>query len=109
MSVQTMERMVDWVEQNLENAPTLGKMSGFVGYSPCYCSEKFREYTGLTFQAYLSHRQLDLAARDLRETSLRILDIAVEHGFSSHEAFTRAFRRRFSCTPRQYRRRQQSR
>ena len=102
MSVQTMERMVGWVEHHLEYA-TLGQMSRFVGYSPCYCSEKFREYTGTTFQGYLSRRRLELAAQDLLDTGLRVLDIAMERGFSSQEAFTRAFQRQFGCTPRQYR------
>lgn len=106
MSVQTMERMVAWVEDHLEYA-TLEKMSHSVGYSPCYCSGKFREHTGKTFQGYLSCRRMELAAKDLLETRSRVLDIAVDHGFSSQEAFTRAFRRQFGCTPRQYRLRRQ--
>ncbi len=43
MSVETIENMVDWIEDNITDNPTLDDMSRYVGYSSFYCSAKFHE------------------------------------------------------------------
>lgn len=103
MSVKTIENMIDWVEDNIMEKPTLAEMSNFVGYSPFYCSIKFHEYVGLTFKQYIAKRRLSLAAIEIKNTNRRFIDIALDFGFSSHEAFTRAFSNAYSCTPYQFR------
>ncbi len=103
MSIKTIENMVDWVESNLKENPTLSKMSSHVGYSPYYCSTKFHETVGLTFKTYVQKRKLSNATKELIESEYRIIDIAATYGFSSHEAFTRAFTREYGCSPRHYR------
>ena len=103
MSVKTIENMVNWVEENLEECPSLEEMSDFVGYSPCYCSTKFHEYVGVSFKDYILKRKLSMAAMALQKSNYRIIDIAIQYGFSSHEAFTRAFVRVYGYTPFRYR------
>ena len=106
MSLQTIERMLNWIEQNITGNPTLAEMSEYVGYSPFYCSAKFHESVGMTFKKYLSKRRLSLAAIEVKNTQVRFLDIALKYGFSSQEAFTRAFAAAYGCTPNRYRRAQ---
>ena len=103
MSVKTIESMIDWVETNLKDAPTLDKMSDHVGYSSFYCSAKFHEVVGVSFQEYVLRRKLSLAAIELRESSHKIIDIAVKYGFSSNEAFSRAFHKTYGYAPSQFR------
>lgn len=103
VSARTIEEMIDWVEENLEDDPTLAKMAGQVGYSEFYCSSKFHEYVGIPFKEYVLRRKLSLAAITLAKTDERIVDIAVQYGFSSHEAFTRAFKKNYGYAPCQYR------
>lgn len=103
MSLITVEKMVKWVEDNLRNDPTLEKMASYVGYSEWYCSSKFHEVTGVTFKEYVSKRKLSLAAKALLETNDRILDVALSYGFSSNEAFSRAFCKEYGCSPRKFR------
>lgn len=103
MSVQTIRRMIDWIDENIKENPTLEKMSDSVGYSPFYCSVKFHEYAGVTFQQYVVGKKLDLAAQDIGASRRSILQIALDYGFSSNEAFTRAFSKQYGCTPNQYR------
>lgn len=103
MSIQTKETMVQWVEHNIGDDPTLINMAAFVGYSPYYCSVKFREHTGMTYKRFLSVCRLRAAARDLAGTSDRITDIAFRYGYLSSEALARAFKSVYSCSPRQYR------
>ena len=52
---------------------------------------------------YLRYRKLAFALKDIRDTEEGILDIAVRYGFSSHEAFTRAFKEAYGTTPSEYR------
>ncbi|WP_434297766.1 helix-turn-helix transcriptional regulator [Clostridium sporogenes] len=103
MSVKTIENMVNWIEDNIMRNPTLTEMSSYVGYSPFYCSSKFHENVGVTFKQYISKRRLSLAAIKVKDTKVRFLDIALKYGFSSQEAFTRAFVSNYGCTPNEYR------
>ena len=52
---------------------------------------------------YLRYRRLAFALKEIRDTKRSILDIALEYGFSSHEAFTRAFKEAYSVSPKDYR------
>ncbi len=103
MSAKTIENMIDWVETNLKNDPSLEKLSDYVGYSSFYCSVKFHEAVGVSFKEYIISRKLTLAAAELRETNHKVIDIAIKFGFSSNEAFTRAFHKRYGYSPSQYR------
>lgn len=95
----SIQRMVDWLEEHLCENPTLLDMSRQVGYSPYYCSTKFHEIVGMTIKSYISGRRLALATQAICETKRTILDIAVDCGYSSHEALTRAFALAYGCTP----------
>lgn len=101
---EAVQKMIDWIEENLCEEPGLMKMSGQIGYSPCYCSVKFHEITGMTLRDYISGRRLAKATFEIRDTRERILDIAVKYGYSSQEALTRAFVKDYGCTPAVYRR-----
>lgn len=103
MSVKTLESMVEWIEYNIRENPTLGEMSRYAGYSSFYCSAKFHEHVGMTFKQYIAKRRLCLAEVEIRNTGRSFLDIALDYGFSSQEAFTRAFANAYGCTPYQYR------
>ena len=89
-------------EQN-DEALTLTKLASFLGYSEYYVSRKFREISGMQLRDYLRYRKLAFALKDIRDTKEGILQIAVRYGFSSHEAFTRAFKEAYGMSPRAYR------
>ncbi|MDT3428601.1 AraC-like DNA-binding protein [Paenibacillus forsythiae] len=96
---EMVQLMVDWVDANLSETQSLLKMSEQLGYSPYYCSRQFSELTGMTLRDYIWTRKISRAALELRDTDERVLDIAVKYGFSSQEAFTRAFVKAFQITP----------
>ena len=102
-SIEVVQQMIDWIEENMEESPTLQKISSAVGYSPWYCSSMFHDITGVTLKAYIAGRRLARITEEIRDTKERILDIAVKYGFSSQEALTRAFKEQYGCTPAAYR------
>ena len=63
----------------------------------------FRSLAGETLKQYTLRLRLERAAGELITTDRTISAIAVTTGFASHEVFTRAFRRHFGLTPKEYR------
>ncbi len=59
---------------------------------------------GMSLRDYLRLRKLAYALIEVRDSHRRMLDIALDYGFSSQEAFTRAFRRTYGVPPAAYRR-----
>jgi AraC-like DNA-binding protein len=86
-----------------DDALTLSAIAESRGYSEFHMSRKFKELAGLGLGDYLRKRRLTFALADLRETDKSILDIAIDHGFSSHEAFGRSFKAAYGIPPSTYR------
>lgn len=84
-------------------AMTLARLSRSLGYSEYHTSRKFREVSGMTLREYLRLRRLAFALGEVRDTDRGLLEIALDYGFSSNEAFTRAFREAYGTTPSAYR------
>ena len=53
-NVEVVQQMIDWMEEHMEEGPTLQKVSQAVGYSPWYCSCMFHDVTGMTLKAYVT-------------------------------------------------------
>lgn len=104
---KNLQFMIDEIDRCIKNnddeALSLSYLSRMLGYSEFYMSRKFREISGMQFRDYLRYRRLAFALKELRDTENGILDIALKYGFSSHEAFTRAFKEAYGLTPSEYR------
>ncbi len=101
---QTIAEIDLCIKGQEEESVTLQRLSRKLGYSGFYVSRKFREVSGMQLREYLRCRKLAFALKELRDTDRGILEIALNYGFSSHEAFTRAFKQAYGVTPRDYRR-----
>lgn len=91
------------IKQHTDADMTLESIAGAMGYSAFYFSRKFREITGMPFRDYLRFRKLAFAVQEVRDTERKLLDIALDYGFSSHGAFTRAFKEAYGVAPGAYR------
>ncbi len=94
-----INRAIWFVEAQLAHRLTLERVATFVGVSQGHLSRIFARATGFTVMRYVQARRLSLAADLLTGTTVPVQDVAVSAGYASHEAFCRAFRRRFGCTP----------
>jgi len=68
-----------------------------------YFNRLFLAHTGFTVMAYIGYRRLKSAVVLLRTTDKSVLDTALEVGYSSHEGFTKAFKKEYGMTPSEYR------
>ena len=100
-----VDEIDDCIKRHDDEALTLRALSRTLGYSEFYTTRKFKEISGMQFRDYLRRRKLAFALKEVRDGSKSLLNIAVEYGFSSHEAFTRAFKSAYGVTPSEYRRR----
>lgn len=103
-NIQDIITIIDaCIRAQQDEALTLRALAQKLGYSEYYTSHKFRELAGMTLRDYLRLRRLAFALRDVRDTDTGILDIAVQYGFSSNEAFTHAFKKAYGVSPSAYR------
>lgn len=92
------------IKQHNDEALTLRFLARRLGYSEFYTTRKFKEISGMQLRDYLRRRRLAFALKEVRDSEKSLLDIAFDYGFSSHEAFTRAFKRAYGAAPSEYRR-----
>lgn len=94
-----VQRIIDLAERGLKGELSLEAVSRRLGYSPWYCTRQFSRVVGMSLRSYLRLRRLSEAAIALRDGRGGILEVAVEYGFSSQEAFTRAFKAAWGMAP----------
>jgi AraC family transcriptional regulator len=82
---------------------SLSAMSALAHRSPFNLHRRFVEVTGETPKGYTSRVRLSRAAAELVATDRPVSAIAHDHGYASHEVFTRAFTRHFGIPPSAYR------
>jgi AraC-like DNA-binding protein len=73
------------------------------GMSSSQFMKAFRRVAGMTLVRYLNHVRLARAVSLLRDTDLKIAEIATEVGFADQSYFDRRFRQEFGRTPRSFR------
>jgi AraC family transcriptional regulator len=100
----TVSHIVVWIEDHLDEPLTLDGIAQKAGYSPFHFSRLFLTTTRRSVMAHVRGRRLVRAARRLlSEPHLPLMDLALDCGFDSQEAFTRAFKRLFGSTPARFR------
>lgn len=93
-----------WViERNSGRDLSLAAIAAATGASRSHLATAFGTSTGWPVIRYLRGRRLSLAAEALAAGAPDILTVALDAGYASHEAFTRAFREAFGLTPEQVR------
>lgn len=97
-------RVVHHLRRRPDHHATLEELAARAGWSRFHLHRAFHGLLGETPKRYTLRLSLERAATRLISTGDSILSIALDAGFSSHEVFTRAFRRRFGRTPYAYRR-----
>jgi len=102
-----IQRVVDEIDACIkrrdDEALTLRALSRSLGYSEFHATRRFREISGMRLRDYLRLRRLAFALIEVRDSERGLLDIALDYGFSSHEAFSRAFKETYGIAPGEYR------
>ncbi|MEG0377039.1 MAG: AraC family transcriptional regulator [Eubacterium sp.] len=100
--VLAVQRMQDYIDAHILETITLKEIANYAGYSPFYCSRIFKDLTGKSPFEYIRLLRLSQAALKLRDEKVKVVDVALDFVFDSHEGFTRSFSKAFGVTPHKY-------
>lgn len=101
-TIDAAARMQAYIAEHLTEPITLKQLSVAASYSPYHSAHIFKNLIGVPPFEYIRRLRLSKSALKLRDTEQRVLDVALDFVFDSHEGFTRAFSREFGVTPKQY-------
>lgn len=101
--MRNIERALWYIERELGTRLDLERVARHCNLSPFAFSRLFTMSTGWSVMRYVRARRLTQAAKALMQGAPDILQVALDAGYGSHEAFTRAFCELFGVTPKQVR------
>jgi AraC family transcriptional regulator len=95
-----MNRVLDYIDRHLDAPLGLDELAGVAHFSPFHFHRVCAGWLGETLGDYLQRRRLAVGAALLAARPAdSVLSVALAVGFGSGEAFARAFKRQFGCTP----------
>jgi AraC family transcriptional regulator len=98
-----VQSAIDYIESHLQGELSSQEVAAHIGFSPYHFHRIFSAILGESVKDYVRKRRLMVAAETLSTDDVSILDLALQSGFDSQEAFTRAFKKMFGTTPGAYR------
>lgn len=99
IDMDPISKAVWCIESRFASDLSLDEIAQVSGVSRFHLCRAFGNATGSSVMRYVRGRRLTEAARQLANGAPDILSVALDWGYGSHEAFTRAFREQFGLTP----------
>ena len=101
-----LSKILGELNEHYGNSGSIAQYAAMLFLSESAFSRKFQKATGQSFSAYTTHLKTIHAAELLRNTDRTVTEIAEESGFNSSAVMQRHFRRMYSCSPTEYRKKQ---
>ncbi|WP_128104154.1 AraC family transcriptional regulator [Paenibacillus sp. DCT19] len=98
-SLTRLNEALNYVEENLLHTVDMKEVARIACCSEYHFTRMFSFLSGVTFSEYIRRRRLTLAAMELSRNDSKIIDIALKYGYTSPDAFTRAFQSIHGVTP----------
>lgn len=94
-----LQNAIDYMEEHLTEPLECSEIAKQACVSTFYFQRIFQQRCGCTVGQYIRWRRLSLAGADLLSTDNKVIDIALQYGYSTPESFTRAFTQFHGMTP----------
>src|SRR5690606_6589109 len=103
--VQRINLVIDYITSHLAENLSIETLAQVAGFSPFHFHRIFKSITDEPVSQFVARLRVEQAAKLLRANpALSVLDAALMCGYDSASGFSRAFRRHFGCSPRQWNR-----
>lgn len=96
---EAVSKMQEYIEKHSREPITLSQLAGICNFSPWHTCRIFKELTGKTPFEYIRAYRLSRAAEMLQREKVKVIDVAFDFLFDTHEGFTRSFSSYFGITP----------
>jgi two-component system, response regulator YesN len=93
----------EYIKTNLDKDVSLIKLAEVVYLNPAYLSRVYKQLTGVNLSDYIYNIRLSKAKKMLKDSNLKVHDIASAVGFESAAYFIRTFKKSTGMTPQEYR------
>jgi len=97
--LEQMNGALNYVEHNLTNDIDYKEVSRIACCSEYHFKRMFSFLAGIPFSEYIRRRRMTLAAFDLKDSKMRVIDVAIKYGYHSADSFARAFQQMHGVTP----------
>ena len=92
-----------FIHQNADQLLDRTQLANMMGYSIPHFHRIFTAEMGENIAAYIRRIRLERAAQKLIHGATDLMQVAMDAGFQSHAAFSKAFKHRFGYTPSEFR------
>lgn len=99
INYKNLNEMVKYIEDNLENDINMNNLAKIVGISANSLQRIFNFMCGITITEYIKKRRLSKALEEIKNTDIKIIDVALKYKYNSNISFDRAFKKVFGITP----------
>ncbi|MCD8307370.1 MAG: AraC family transcriptional regulator [Clostridia bacterium] len=96
------QSLLAYIESHFTGKMSLQDMSGFMNLSPQYLSHLFTKTLGISMRDYVTKLRFNQAIRLIDTTSLPLIDVCYESGFSNYKYMSGVFKRELGVTPMEY-------
>lgn len=97
--IKRMNAAIDYIEDNLTSDIDYDKLSRIACCPNYHFQRMFVFITEISLSEYIRRRRLTLAAFELQQSSISIIELAQKYGYEAHSAFTRAFKEMHGISP----------
>ncbi|GEK57964.1 AraC family transcriptional regulator [Marinococcus halophilus] len=98
-NLREMNNALQYIENHLTEAIDLQKAALIASCSEYHFKRMFSSLAGVPISEYIRRRRLTMAALDLQNRQVRIIDTALKYGYDSPDSFTRAFQKLHGIAP----------
>lgn len=100
---QKLHLVYNHIQHNYNQTLSIAELSRQAGLHINTFERAFKELFAASPREYIEHLRMKRAAILLLQTSLSIREISIQTGYSGANYFTAVFRKRYRCSPREYR------
>ena len=99
MDIEQLNKVINYIEDNLTEKIDYRYLASMVGLTEQLLNKVFIILLGISIPEYIRKRRLSRAYEELKNSDIKVLDLALKYQYESDISFTRAFKLMFEITP----------
>lgn len=100
--IMDMERIISYITEHLDGELPISQVADYFQYNEVYFAKKFSDYFGIPYGKFIQKLQLRKAALELSDSAISLKEVARNYGYAETRSFSKAFKREFGMTPREF-------